>query len=125
MTVYALAGKLPPAFRESKEGEMSSPPSDHGRLVFNHAPIIALVNLASNILHTPVIDATGIEGFYDFSIDPMQYLSTGTNVTPGSPPIYADLFVMALQEQLGFKLEKRKAPLEITVIDHSSRPTEN
>lgn len=124
MPVLALVGKLPPAFRESKEGTPILVPGERGKQTFQHWPIAGLVNVTSNILHTPVIDATGIEGFYDFSIDPMQFASTGTDI-PGPPPSYADLFETALREQLGFKLEKRKAPLEITVIDHASRPTEN
>jgi uncharacterized protein (TIGR03435 family) len=45
--------------------------------------------------------------------------------TPGrTDESYADLFLRAV-EQLGFKLDKRKAPLAITVIDHAERPSEN
>jgi uncharacterized protein (TIGR03435 family) len=52
----------------------------------------------------------------------MQFASTGG---AGSADSYADLVLRAVQEQLGFRLEKRKAPLEITVIDHAERPTAN
>jgi uncharacterized protein (TIGR03435 family) len=125
MPVLALVGKLPPAFQESKEGEPASVPGERGKFTFKHWPIGGLVNLTSNLLHTPVVDGTGITGYYDFSLDPLQFASTGADSTPGPAPSYAGLFETALREQLGFRLEKRKAPLDITVIDHASRPTEN
>jgi uncharacterized protein (TIGR03435 family) len=122
MPVLALVGKLPEAFKESREGEPASIPGDQGKLTFKHWSIGGLVNLTSNVLRTPVVDGTGIQGYYDYSLDPAQFLDT---VAPGAAPRYADLFETALREQLGLRLEKRKAPLEIMVIDSASRPTAN
>jgi uncharacterized protein (TIGR03435 family) len=62
-----------------------------------------LVNLTSNVLDTPVIDGTGIEGFYDFSLDPVQYVSTKADGNPELGTRYADLFETALREQLGLR----------------------
>ncbi len=125
MPVYALVvGKNPPRIKASKEGEPATvAPGNNGQLNFRGMPIIGLVNALANILHEPVVDGTGIEGFFDFTLDPMQFASTGG--TGGGADSYADLVLRAVQEQLGFKLEKRKAPLAITVIDHAERPTAN
>jgi uncharacterized protein (TIGR03435 family) len=91
------------------------------KTIARHMPISGLVNLTSNILHTPVIDGTGIKGYYDFSLDPARF----ADAAPLNATNYADLFEAALREELGFKLERRKAPLEITVIDSASRPADN
>jgi uncharacterized protein (TIGR03435 family) len=125
MPVLALVGQLPGAFKESHEGEPAAVPGDRGKFTFRYWPITGLVNLASNVLRTPVVEGTGIQGYYDFSLDPMQFGNAGAASTSGPAPSYADLFETALREQLGFRLEKRKAPLEIMVIDHASRPVEN
>ncbi len=91
---------------------------------FQKMPIVGLVNTLSNILHTPVVDQTGITGFFDFTLDPMQFM---TPPSPDNPvrPDFSELVLTAVQEQLGFKLEKKKAPLEFTIIDHAEKPTEN
>jgi uncharacterized protein (TIGR03435 family) len=128
MTVYALvAGKSAPNLRESKEGEQTTfAPSDHGQLNFQKMPMVGLVNTLANILHEPVVDGTGITGFLDFTLDPTQYANRGNDGTqPNAQESYPDLILTAVRQQLGLRLEKRKAPLEITVIDHADRPSDN
>jgi uncharacterized protein (TIGR03435 family) len=129
MPVYALvAGKNPPKLQESKEGEQTTMvPGDRGRMDFQRMPVVALVNTLANILHEPVVDATGITGYFDFTLDPAQFATNGGNDGP-QPRVaesFADLVLTAVQEQLGFKLEKRKAPLEITIIDRAEKPSDN
>ncbi len=63
---------------------------------------------------------TGLKGRYDFTLDLMPY-----QPADGGGDM-AGILMTAVQEQLGLKLESRKAPVEVLVIDHAERiPTEN
>jgi uncharacterized protein (TIGR03435 family) len=123
-TVYALVpGKTPPRIQPAKDGEKTTvTPGEHGQLNFTNIPVVGLVNTLANILHAPVVDQTGIKGFFDFTLDPLALSDPKQPVTPDAWP---DLVLAAVREQLGFKLEKRKEPLEITIIDHAEQPSEN
>jgi uncharacterized protein (TIGR03435 family) len=46
--------------------------------------------------------------------------ATGIPVDPSGPSFFS-----AIQEQLGLKLESKKGQVEILVIDHVERPTDN
>jgi uncharacterized protein (TIGR03435 family) len=62
-------------------------------------------------LPVPVLNKTGLPGIYDFSVDV-------------KPEAGADMFTLwqsALQDRLGLKLEGRKAPVDVLVIDHAER----
>lgn len=76
-------------------------------------------------LNAPVLEMTGLKGRYDFIINIRAHLPTDRK--PGDPPPDpADIFMEALQQDLGLKLEPRKAPVEVLVIDHMERrPIEN
>jgi uncharacterized protein (TIGR03435 family) len=123
-TVYALVpGKTPPRIQPAKEGEQKAMmPGPRGEMKFQGMPLAGLVNTLANVLHTPVVDGTGMMGFYDFTLDPMQLTD---RTQPVTRDLWPELVLAAVQEQLGFKLEKQRAPLEITVIDRVDRPTDN
>ena len=59
----------------------------------------------------PVLDKTGLSGSYDFPVD--------IKPEPG-----ADMFTLwqrTLKEKLGLKLESRKAPVEVLVVDTANQ----
>jgi uncharacterized protein (TIGR03435 family) len=74
----------------------------------------------------PMVDRTGLEGSYDFTIEFAPEPNGGP--LPASDTA-ADLpgprFIQALREQLGLKLEPVKADIRILVIDHIERPSGN
>jgi len=75
-------------------------------------------------LGRPVVDQTGLNGRFDFMIEWVPD-SKGPAVPNVSPDLEGPTFLQALHEQLGLKLESTKAPLQILVVDHVERPSEN
>jgi uncharacterized protein (TIGR03435 family) len=73
-----------------------------------------------------VTDKTGIAGEFDFTLDWIpDDAAAGTSADAGATNMQFPPFFVALQEQLGLKLEQQKGPVEILVIEHAERPAEN
>lgn len=83
-----------------------------------NVPISRLAGILSSVLRRPVIDATGLDGTYDFSVDPRPYAGQG-------PPDLPGMVITAIQEELGLKLESRKFELQVMVVDHIEQPDKN
>ncbi len=66
------------------------------------------------VVKAPVIDQTGLSGGYAFS------LPVTSDVDPSGVSIFT-----ALQEELGLRLEPTKLPVDVIVIDHAEKPSEN
>ena len=98
-------------------------------------------NLSTN-LHRTVLDKTGLTGKYDFTLKwlpeemaQLQGMGAQTAVpggapngsTPPAPSGDASFptIQVAIEEQLGLKLESGKGPAEIIVIDHVERVSDN
>lgn len=76
-----------------------------------------------------VVDNTGLKGNYDFTLHWTPDLALTPNGGGGpdsstSSDSGPSMFT-AIQEQLGLKLESQRGPVEILVIDHVERPSEN
>jgi uncharacterized protein (TIGR03435 family) len=67
----------------------------------------------------PTVDETGLQGRYDFTLRWLQNAMQAPE--DGAPPM---LFT-AMEEQLGLKLEPKRGPVEVMVVDKVERPTEN
>jgi uncharacterized protein (TIGR03435 family) len=97
-----------------------------------------LQNMAPE-LGWPVLDATGIEGGWDFTLtfsrNAAMMMGGGrggdaglaAGATPlASEPTGALTLLEAVEKQLGLKLEMHKRPMPVIVIDHiEQKPTEN
>ena len=64
------------------------------------------------------VDGTGLTGRFDMDL---QYSREYGNNPDSSRPTFAE----ALKSQLGLKLVERKSPVELLVVDHLEKPSEN
>jgi len=96
---------------------------DHAR-AGNKAHMEWLVNMLAGQTERPVIDATGLTDEYQFLLSWIPQ-APGVNPSVTDDPKGPDLF-QALEQQLGLKLESKKAPIVILVIDRAEKiPTPN
>ncbi len=82
-----------------------------------------------------VVDMTGLKGYYDFTLTFLPENHTKPSGSPedrgnpvGNTPdrVAPPNIFAALEEQLGLKLESRKMPVDVLVVDRANKvPTEN
>jgi uncharacterized protein (TIGR03435 family) len=79
----------------------------------------------SRMVGRAIVNRTGLQGRYDFDLKftPEGELTAApaADRPPDAPP---SLFV-ALEEQLGLKLEPERAPVDVVVVDSIARPVED
>jgi uncharacterized protein (TIGR03435 family) len=94
----------------------NTPTDRTGRHIIGTITMPILAKNLSYIVVAPVIDQTAVEGIYDISLDWVP-----PNAAGDAPSIYT-----ALQDQLGLRLESKKAPFDVIVVDRIDKnPTEN
>ncbi|HXJ37802.1 MAG TPA: TIGR03435 family protein [Bryobacteraceae bacterium] len=117
----------PPRPRQSCGGLSMS---NRSHIYGEQAPVSDLIDLLKVALGRNIEDKTGLTAKYDIQLNwtPDETLFPGIgSERPDAPVPELDgtsLFT-ALQEQLGLKLEARKGPVEVIVIDHAEKPGTN
>jgi uncharacterized protein (TIGR03435 family) len=126
LPVYALVtAKSGPKLHKAEPASNTGMRGENGAFVFHGTSMPQFAEDLSTLsqVDRPVLDRTGIPGVFDFNLkfgesnDEMKrVLVTGDG---------ASIFTLR-QEQFGLRLEARKSPVEMLVIDHVERvPTEN
>lgn len=90
----------------------------------------ALIDNLSRAAGRPVLNRTGLTGSFAVTL---RFATDASSVSPlGGPPqgvplepVDAPSLSAAVQEQLGLRLESRREPIEVLVVDSASAPTEN
>lgn len=116
LTVGKKGVKLP----ISQDGAPLRPNTyNRGRLFYDHRSMHSFALLLSRQLRQPVIDQTGLPGFYDIHL---EWAPDDPSAAPtgDSAPLLPDIY-QAVEEQLGLHLESKKTPIEIIMIDRADR----
>jgi uncharacterized protein (TIGR03435 family) len=95
------------------------------------ASMAQIVQMLSQSTGLPVIDKTGLSGYYDINLKFQPEAGPNTGLF-GPPPPGGQSFAVdpdaaniftAVQEQLGLKLESVRGPVDVIVIDRIEKPT--
>jgi uncharacterized protein (TIGR03435 family) len=126
LPVYALvAAKSGPKLHKAEPGSNTSMQGENGAFVFQGTSMPQFAEDLSTLsqVDRPVLDRTGIPGVFDFNLkfgESNEEIKRAFIAGDG-----ASIFTL-IQEQLGMKLEARKGPIEMLVIDRVERaPSEN
>jgi uncharacterized protein (TIGR03435 family) len=88
-------------------------------------PIGEFADFLSGPLEMPVVDRTGLTGKYDFTLDFTPYLPDPTKNMDGTKPDTTAILKAALNDELGLKMAAIKAPIDVLVVDHVEKPSQN
>jgi uncharacterized protein (TIGR03435 family) len=134
LSVYAIVlGKAGAKLTASEEDPKRDPTMffyGPGKFVAKNANIADFAGLLQGgVLDRPVVDRTGLAGRYDFGLvyRPDQLLAGDRRDNPPTPSdqdALQDIYG-AVQQQLGLRLEATKTPIDVIVVDHLEKPSEN
>ena len=96
-----------------------------GRIKFGGLPSSQIAAALMNYAGRQVVDHTGLTGSWEFELIFAPERAPGPS--GGDAPALSDApsFFTALEEQLGLKLESTRGPVDVLVIDHVEKPTED
>jgi uncharacterized protein (TIGR03435 family) len=121
---YELAvDKKGSKLREAAGTDDSGDEVRQGRIAVHGVSIATLIVLVGRFTSMPIVDMTELKGSYDVHLEwtPRRQTakqSDGAAVLaePEGPTLFE-----ALPEQLGLKLEMRKGPMDVIVVDHAEK----
>jgi uncharacterized protein (TIGR03435 family) len=106
-----------------------------GHMTAEGVSLEKFAQVLSSMVGSLVVDDTRVAGVFNFKLDwtPEDRHTGAPPEGDGGPmaisavrdPAGGITLFSALQDQLGLKLEPRKLPLEVLVIDRAERPSEN
>lgn len=89
-------------------------------VVCHAADMATIASQFSTLLAAPVADQTGLTGAYDMNL---LYIPDDSQLKADAPP--GPSLLEAIQGELGLRLEKGKGPIDVLVMDHVEKPSDN
>jgi uncharacterized protein (TIGR03435 family) len=124
-TFVLLASKNPGGRKPASTGEEESEHYNGAEITYIAVPMSDFINRLSQFLQSPAIDKTELEGAFDFSINLSAVAPQPEGRTSAERRASVQDRVREALPAVGLKVEERKMPIEITVVDQCERPSEN
>jgi uncharacterized protein (TIGR03435 family) len=110
------------------EGEGSSSHGEGNKLTATHLDMPRFARWVERVLNQPVADETHVSGGFDFVLEYANERrpprpADSVDALPGSPE--APSIFTALPQQLGLRLEPKKLPVDMLVVDRIEHPSDN
>lgn len=113
-----------PTLEKSEDAE-SRTSNGRGLIDARAISMTALAERLSRQLDAPVVNRTALEGYFNLRLqwnpESDKPVSPGADAAAGDP----GLSIFTAIQQLGLRLRPQKTPVEILVIDHVEKPSEN
>ncbi len=118
---------------EKSEGDANAPMGFGfralGNLTFRNIGMEDFSKWMQTVLDRPVVNHTNLEGRFNGKLrwnpDETQFAVFGAKVTPSDAPDAPPDLYKAIQEQIGLRLDAGKPNVDVMVIDHVEKPSEN
>ncbi len=128
MTAFVLeAAKTGPKMEKAEAGEASTNSSNTNTRTMidaHNTSMDSFARVLARQMGLPVVNRTGLEGIFNFKLQWISESATLADPAGGAGTGGPSIFT-AIQEQLGLRLRSQKVPVEILVIDHVEKPSEN
>jgi uncharacterized protein (TIGR03435 family) len=124
LPIYALVPGNKPKLKPSAPDTEFSKGLDGGNLFYRHISLPQFAEVLSSFKGRPVLDNTGLTGFYDITLDifedPADMKRTMISGT------FGDIAAATVESQLGLRMESRKGPIPMLIVDRTEKlPLEN
>jgi uncharacterized protein (TIGR03435 family) len=119
LPIYTLVAGKDGAKFHAVEDDGTAPEIGSGgghQIKAHHISIKSLAATLQGYIGYTVVDETGLTGLYDLNLD----FNVDESTSSEGPTVFE-----AVQRQLGLKLEARKGPVEVVVIDRVEKPSAN
>ncbi len=118
---------------EKSEGDPNTPSAfffrQLGNLTFRNITMEGFSKWMQTVLDRPVVNHTDLQGRFDGKLkwnpDETQFAVFGVKVTPSDAPDAPPDLYKAIQEQIGLRLDAGKPNVDVMVVDHVEKPSEN
>jgi uncharacterized protein (TIGR03435 family) len=115
--IVLRAPGTPRGLKPAGSDETYSIRMESGDVVLTAVPMATVTNYLSQMWRVPVVDETELKGKYDFRL--------ATSQVVGEPEMKLGDRVREAIMAIGFRVEDRRMPLEVTVVDRCERPSAN